>query len=84
MTNNWEETIEEMWKTNRGSSEDIFTLNEFLEVIRQEKELSRKEERERIIKILDMSIFNDPDYYHGSEKLSCVKDLIQNINQEDK
>jgi hypothetical protein len=50
--------------------------------IRQEISLAKKEERERILKILDESIFNDPDYYHGSEKLSCLKDLIQKITNE--
>jgi len=31
---NWEKQIKEMWETNRGSSEDVFTLPEFMEVIR--------------------------------------------------
>ena len=30
---NWEKVITEMWETNRGKSEDVFTLKEFLEEI---------------------------------------------------
>ena len=30
----WEKDITEMWELNRGNSEDVFTLHEFLEYIR--------------------------------------------------
>jgi hypothetical protein len=83
MTKSFEERFDELTK-NDSNGYSILTLGKqkMIDFLRTEISLAKKEERERIIKILDMSIFNDPDYYHGSEKLSCVRDLIQKITND--
>ena len=93
MTKSFEERFDE-WKSKYptgndladvvGVSDDMFVSISDLEAfIRQEKELSRREERDRILNIAnemtDSIPDNDDDYHQG--KFDGIQDLIQKINQ---
>jgi hypothetical protein len=92
MTKSFEETIKEMWETNRGISEDIFTLPEFIKVIDDEISLSRKEERERINKTIRYECEKMyPEFLERNcndllvnltDKLLLSPDIIQKITNE--
>jgi hypothetical protein len=85
MTQSFEERFDEKF-FNKESSGFHTSIKEF---IRQEKELSRKEERERIKNLLQGIIIDYPEYQFILKIVDPIitntfNSRIQKINQEDK